>query len=683
VGLDQYVVRSRVNQPWLDTRLQANELPHVFVYGHEPAFQVYHVDCLGSYPADRNVFWDSLKYGGGRAYFCGHDHFYDHARIGDGDGNPSNDLHQLIAGMGGAPMYPDPGGYYGDNAPFQPTRIYHAAAVGYVLCEVNDRTVRMTWKIRTSANVYVPADIWEYTAALPLTLGVPAGAVEGQGVLTGAGSVQLSKAETNDVVVTLVSENTNRVVVPAAVTVPAGELAAAFDVELVDDDILIGPEVVGIRAVAPDFNEARREIVVEDNDYPIRYVAPSGGHRFPFAAWPDAATNIQSAVDAAAAGQTVLVSNGIYRLAQPVTVSSAVIVRSLNGAAVTTLDGAGAARCVSLLHANAVVAGFTIARGSADLGGGAYCSQPATIRDCVIRDNVSAGSGGGLYCTNGATVRNCSIYGNSADGNGGGIYAFAGWLAVENCTVVSNVAAKGCGGVRVSTGDAAVINTIVRFNTPSNYAGRITFTNSCTVPAAPGPGNTTNDPAFVNLAARDLRLQAGSPCIDSGVNLPAVAFDLDGLPRPLDGNADSVAAWDMGAYEFASATADTDGDGMPDAWELAYGLSPVTNDAAGDLDRDDFLNRSEYVAGTSPTNPADRLAIFAYGLGAGANADVVVVWNTVSGRWYTVLTTTNFAASWTNVPDPAYLRLTGAGLPAGYTNTQSDARYLRIKVERP
>ena len=83
-GLDEYSGHThRVNQAWLDGQFATNTRPHVFVFGHEPAFKADHTDCLDDYPADRDIFWASLADAGGRTYFCGHDHFYDHARIDD------------------------------------------------------------------------------------------------------------------------------------------------------------------------------------------------------------------------------------------------------------------------------------------------------------------------------------------------------------------------------------------------------------------------------------------------------------------------------------------------------------------------------------------------------------------------------------------------------------------------
>ena len=55
--------------------------------------------------------------------------------------------------------------------------------------------------------------------------------------------------------------------------------------------------------------------------------------------------------------------------------------------------------------------------------------------------------------------------------------------------------------------------------------------------------------------------------------------------------------------------ADTDGDGIPDAWELAHGLNPNLNDANLDPDGDGLTNLQEYWAGTDPQNAASVLKV--------------------------------------------------------------------------
>src|SRR5690349_10877861 len=57
-----------------------------------------------------------------------------------------------------------------------------------------------------------------------------------------------------------------------------------------------------------------------------------------------------------------------------------------------------------------------------------------------------------------------------------------------------------------------------------------------------------------------------------------------------------------------AAALDSDGDGMPDAWEITYGLNPNNAaDAFLDLDADGMTNLQEYLADTDPTNPLSYL----------------------------------------------------------------------------
>ncbi|MBX3746801.1 MAG: hypothetical protein KF833_15940 [Verrucomicrobiae bacterium] len=54
--------------------------------------------------------------------------------------------------------------------------------------------------------------------------------------------------------------------------------------------------------------------------------------------------------------------------------------------------------------------------------------------------------------------------------------------------------------------------------------------------------------------------------------------------------------------ERLSASSDSDGDGLPDEWELQY-FGNLDQGPGGDFDNDGLTNLEEYLAGTDPTNP--------------------------------------------------------------------------------
>ena len=163
IALDQYSIKGRHNnQEWLDGEFASNTSPHVFVMGHMPAFAVGHKDCLDDYPDQRNEFLASITRAGRRMYFCGHDHFFDHISADD-DGDPSNDIHQLIVGTGGAPLRENDGKYAGDNSPYTITPVARAAKYGYMIVDVDGIEVNTTWVERIDANDYQSRNTWGYS----------------------------------------------------------------------------------------------------------------------------------------------------------------------------------------------------------------------------------------------------------------------------------------------------------------------------------------------------------------------------------------------------------------------------------------------------------------------------------------------------------------------------------------
>ncbi len=166
LAMDTYVSPHRVNVAWMTTVLQTNTAAHVFVFGHDPAFKVSHPDCLDDYAANRNAMWSLMSNAAARVYFAGHDHFYDHMRVDDGDGDPSNDIHQMIVGTGGAPLYSYVGGYDGANAPYSPQRLLYESQYGFVVGEIDGPRATLTWHHRTGVDSYpATTDIFQCNLA--------------------------------------------------------------------------------------------------------------------------------------------------------------------------------------------------------------------------------------------------------------------------------------------------------------------------------------------------------------------------------------------------------------------------------------------------------------------------------------------------------------------------------------
>jgi len=197
-----------------------------------------------------------------------------------------------------------------------------------------------------------------------------------------------------------------------------------------------------------------------------RYVSPYGANNPPYANWADAATNIQWAVDAAASGETVWVTNGTYYLTNEISVTkSNLTIRSVNGRDLTIVDGNNYAgkpvtnRCIRFWDAGAggVLDGFTVSNGysiTVQGGGGVYCSLSNQIRNCRIVLNGASGTGGeGIYM-GGGMIANCEIANNSGSA-AGGIYLIGG--LAQNCQIASN---SSC-GLYSGAGSTTIYCTII------------------------------------------------------------------------------------------------------------------------------------------------------------------------------------------------------------------------------
>jgi uncharacterized repeat protein (TIGR02543 family) len=233
-------------------------------------------------------------------------------------------------------------------------------------------------------------------------------------------------------------------------------------------------------------------------------------------------------------------------------------------------------------------------------GGGVYNATDSnpTIRESSMRGNTAV-YGGAIYnFENKNTIVNSLFSGNLSTQAGGGIYNNSSSPEFINVTLVSNYSAISNSGGGIynlgSNSKVKFINSILYGNFPTQYSndgGVMAVTYSDIQGGHFGTGNIDADPSFVNPGTAnnkpsidgDYHLNAFSPCVDTGLN-DAVGSpirylkDLDGFQRIFDGDENSIATVDMGAYEYQQNTLTVEIVGNGDVTKTPDKLSYTTGE---------------------------------------------------------------------------------------------------------
>jgi len=315
----------------------------------------------------------------------------------------------------------------------------------------------------------------------------------------------------------------------------------------------------------------------------------AGGARAGTLDVPAQYATIQAALDAAAAGDTIVVQPGAYHEALVFPGFGLTLVAP-GGSSVTTVDASGLGTSVMTIATttgdSVIVDGFTITGGEGTLiqserwGGGLLLTGPGTVtlRNAVVTGNTAlVGSGGGISVGSGNgfsakfVAEDCEIHGNSAT-SGGGIGA---WFfmtqtpSLTRCVISDNHAVGGQGGGLKSSHQGSMEDCLISGNTALSSGGggmhgdfqnwvftRTTFQgNSAAYGGAlslsstsPGVGNVT----FIGNAAS---VAGGAVSLSSNCDCPLFCFSPSLSNCTFIGNTSAGAPISVSSYQCSSTQA--------------------------------------------------------------------------------------------------------------------------------
>ncbi len=222
-----------------------------------------------------------------------------------------------------------------------------------------------------------------------------------------------------------------------------------------------------------------------------------------------------------------------------------------------------------------------------------------------------------------------------------------------------------------------------------------------------GDGTPTNNIQYSNASAADFGVnysidpaQPGYAVLRGfayGANIGWVNFESTGNPRLrfTDGNFEGYVwsancGWiNLGNGAFVLNTLsvtpgiDTDMDGMADAFEFQFfgnlGMNMTT-----DTDGDGMSDVQEYLEGTNPLNPSDRLRITLFNTNPGGT-NSLLTWTSNASRLYQIEVNPDLLPNhWTNDPNLGVITPSVGGTTSrNVAAASASKRFYRVRAIRP
>jgi len=215
-----------------------------------------------------------------------------------------------------------------------------------------------------------------------------------------------------------------------------------------------------------------------------------------------------------------------------------------------------------------------------------------------------------------------------------------------------------------------------------------------------GGGAPTNGIQYQNLSANDFGVnQDGLGNLRGyayGANIGWINFETNGAPKVDLGTGKftgSIYSANCGWISLSNATAfaqtdaiapgaDTDGDGIADAWELQHFGKLTLANARSNADGDPATDLQEYLAGTDPNDATSYLHITAYATAPGGTTNALS-WTSVLTRLYRVEESQNLAAPIWYDSVLGLISPDGALTTRNVTDTNAPTRFYRVRAVRP